>query len=343
MTEKINFKISHKYWENTLKDLHLSLTMASPGDVISVVGASRTGKSRLIKSTIDMITPPQYGPGDRFGNCLYMRVMNGGRNGTFCSKFFYWNLLSQLKHPVYSEKLGVKDLASMYSRTSEAALHAAFMKAIEYLPILYIFLDEAQHVKYTPNAKIGPHAVMDAWKTMAEEANIVLVLTGSYYLLDIMKGSGHLLGREDTILMPRYSSSNDDLNEYAAIIHQIEKKLPDMVITESLTKYTRFIQEYSFGCIGLLRIWMIRAYKYSRLNNKTIDIDVLIETRPTDQKLKTIGEEIHYGEMLLRNDGALSQSEEIYIPSGKKIKKSSIKPFKVKPRRYETNNRGEFE
>lgn len=347
MNSNLDFRISHAHWETTLEELYLALTMASLGEIISVVGASRVGKSKLIHTVAGMLDGPEHSVGDNFTHSIYVRALNDGLNGTFCSKSFSWSLLDKVDHPVYSAGLDVNGLSSVYRGNTTSVFNKAFVKAIKNLPVRYVFIDEAQHVKYTASARVAPHAIMDFWKTMAEDANIILVIIGSYFLLNIMGGSGHLLGREDTIVMPRYSNSVQDLNEYAAIIRQLESNLPGELIGDSLVAHTRILQRYSFGCIGLLKVWIKRAYRLAKREGKAIDLDILESSRPRNNKIDIMQEEIVWGERLLNNQEDEDLFGEAQVPiekiKGKAIKKSNRRPFKVKPKRYEPGGRGHME
>lgn len=344
MNYDIDKKISHLHWSKTLEELYLALSMSSPGDIISLVGASRTGKTKLLHSVISMMDGPNVREDGSYINSIYRRAYNAGGNGVFCSKYFAWSLLDSFNHPVYSFGEEVKAFSNLYARTPEAVFHAAFSKAIEHLQVRYVFVDEFQHVDYTPGAVIGPKAVMDSWKTMAEEANIVLILCGSYYLLEIIARSGHLLGREDTIILPRYSDSSEDLDEYASIICQMEKSIPVHLFGESLVAHTRYIQQYTFGCIGLLRKWIKRTVRYAAMTGRKVDLDILRETRVPQFQFNVMQAEIQLGEALLDNETEISSSEsslESEGPVGRLVSRKNVKPFKAKPKRYKPSGRME--
>ena len=104
-------------------------------------------------------------------------------------------------------------MAPRFDRITENALRDTLENAIKRRQVKYIFIDEAQHVKYVTKGAQGGHAVMDSWKCLAESTAVVLIIVGAYPVLNIMKESPHLLGRKRTVHLPRYDHSEQDALE----------------------------------------------------------------------------------------------------------------------------------
>ncbi|PHS63811.1 MAG: hypothetical protein COB09_11280 [Thalassobium sp.] len=332
--------IQHRNWDEALSHLYILLTMVNPGEVISITGPSRSGKTSLINKVMSMLDAP--GESDRSGymNSIYLLADNDGSRGGFSTKSFIWDALNELRHPMYAYSDG--PALTNYDRTSESIMSKALINALKQRKVRYVFFDEVQHVKYVSKDSIAPHAVMDSWKNLAMKAGVVLILSGSYPMLEIIRKSPHLVGRQHKVHLPRYFETMDDLNEFASIVKQFEKLMPESCIQDSLISHTRYLQAYTYGCIGLLRKWLIDAVIVSIQNRCPLDRDILERTRFSDDDIEAIGREILDGERMMGNSnepkGYLTVEKPMTAKT-KAVKKKNLKPFKAKPRRYQPGNR----
>lgn len=68
-------------------------------------------------------------------------------------------------------------------RMTEGSMRQALEKAIRARQVRYLFIDEAQHARYTSCHAMGSFAVMDSWKCLAQSTGVVLVVVGAYPIL----------------------------------------------------------------------------------------------------------------------------------------------------------------
>jgi len=339
----LDVKIRHRNWEEAINMLFALLISASPGEVVCITGPARTGKTRMIEELQRLLNGPDALEGSMA--TAYVLVDNDGHNGRFTTKSFIWDALVAIRHPDFYGLLDTENIARKFDRTSEAAMKKAFIIGAKRRKVKYLFFDEVQHVNYVARGADAPHMVLDSWKNMAKQAGVVLVLAGAYPMLDTLRNSPHLIGRQYKVHLPRYYDTDEELNEFASIVSQYMTHLPSEVVDENLVNHTRYLHAYSYGCIGVLRRWLLHAAVHAKLHRLPINRDILELTRATDDDLVSIGNEIAAGEEILFRDTDFSAASRLNkkesspdIP-GKAVKKSNIRPFKAAPRRYKSDDR----
>ena len=338
----LDIKIKHRNWDEALNMLFALLLSTSSGEVICITGPARTGKTRMIEELIKLLCGPESVRNSAYMNSAYVLVDNDGNNGRFTTKSFIWDALVAIKHPEFCALQDTENITRKFDRSSEAAMKKAFISGAKQRKLKYLFFDEVQHVNYVGKGIEAPHMVLDSWKNMAKQAKVVLVLAGAYPMLDALRNSPHLIGRQYKVNLPRYYETELDLNEYATIIDQYMKHLPREVIGDNLVEHTVYLHQYSYGCIGILRRWLLHAAVWADLHRTRIDLNVLEQTRSTNDDLLSIGNEIVAGEEILFNETEfktnINEQKKVEKPK-KVVKKSQQKAFKAKPRRYEIGGR----
>lgn len=340
----LNKELPHINWVNAFDDALAMLTMAEPGEVISIVGPSGVGKSSLISS----LTKAMFLNGNEVsGTMNYICIVAGnfGTNGSFSSKSFLLQMLDALEHPVFSisgEVLPTKASDYSFTRSTEHTLKLALEKALTYRGIKYIFVDEAQHIKYTVNSKASAAGALDSWKCIAQTVGVVLVIVGTYPLLDTMKDSPHFLRRKHQVHFPRYKQEEQDIAAFFLILRTYEKMLGGKVIDGLLVDNGQLLFEQCLGCIGILKNILQGALALADFNESEITIDLLKSRFHSEYELSHMLEEMTAGEKLLSPSLSVEDKTDLNIDksdSTSKRKKARSKPFQANPRRRSKGNR----
>lgn len=332
--------IEHRNWNNALSESFAIISCAMEGEVVSIIGPSRAGKTKLIKALELLLTGEDKFEKTGLLPTITVLAENCDQYGTFSTKTFSENMLEELHHPLTSEVDFLSyDKAMMIKldRLTERRLRKTIEKAIKYRQTKYIFIDEAQHARYTPKAMIGPQGVLDSWKSLAQKCKIILILVGAYPLLEIMHNSPHMLGRKFQIHFPRYQYNLEDLTAFEEII-SIYSSYIKFKKNNSLRTYNELLYNGSMGCIGLLNAWLRRALAISTVRKKEIDKNILMETKLPDSDLEKMAEEIHKGEKLIDSNIPINKTSKENKKTQEKTKKKT-KPFQKKPKRRTKGNR----
>ncbi|PUA28809.1 MAG: hypothetical protein B0W54_10350 [Cellvibrio sp. 79] len=341
---KFIIPVPHRNWQRALSEVFAITSCASPGDVICLTGPSRVGKSTLIDRVNNML----------FGACDYEKTgklhsirvtaSNSGAHGAFSTKALIQRMLDSVKHPLFSiSDFDLKDTSAIHrmNRPTEAALRMALEHALIARGVKVIFIDEAQHIKYVSKDTQAASAVMDSWKCLAENTNTIIVMIGAYPILDIISKSAHLSGRKHQIHFPRYHANTEDIVAFGQLLKKYSELINFDASLESLTDVAELMYEGSFGCIGLLKGWLMRADALSSHCDTPFNEKLLYKTRLSDTDLSVIRKEILVGEKTLQNKNYFAP-EISEIESSKsddrKITKNA-KPFQKNPRRETTGNR----
>lgn len=342
---RFDIPIPHRNWQRALADAFAILICASPGDVVCIVGPSRAGKSLLIRRLIHLL----------FGECRFaetglmpavvVEAVNAGPHGGFSTKAFTQRLLEAVKHPLFSMRgHDLEDLLAMQKmdRSTEATLRIALEHALTSRGTKYLFIDEAQHVRYATKDAQASHAVMDSWKCLAQTTGVVLVLVGAYPVLDIIKNSPHLLGRNHQVHFPRYHPNNEDIFAFGELLTKYSGFMNLDSSLSSLADVAELMYEGSLGCIGLLKAWLKRVDAVASYHDVPVNEELLRSKRLTDNDLREIGREIQCGERSLARTFSTDRSESTGKTASNKGSTSSKprgKPFQRKPTRSSVGNR----
>lgn len=345
---KFDIAIPHRNWQRALAEAFAVLACASPGEVVCITGPSRAGKSLLIRRLVQMLFGDNRFDETGVLQAVIVEAVNAGPHGGFSTKAFTQRLLEAVKHPLFSMKgHDLDDLLAMQKmdRSTEATLRVALEYALMARGTKYLFIDEAQHVRYASRDAQAAFAVMDSWKCLAQTTGIVLVLVGAYPVLDIIKNSPHLLGRNHQIHFPRYHATREDILAFAQLLQKYTELMNLHDSLNSLTDLAELLYEGTLGCIGLLKAWLKRVDAVASFQNIPVDENLLRSMRLTDMDLREIGAEIRAGEQcLVRTSGAKNAGCASVSPiRGRNAasKKPKNKPFQKKPVRSTAGNRTE--
>lgn len=348
MTELISsaafeIKINHRQWASAFKSAFAVLSMASPGDVVCIVGPSRTGKTRLVQELKINLES-----GNKFHETGLLPVVsaeavNAGPNGIFSTKAFIQRMLEAVRHPMLSMD-GLGDIsetaAQKIDRSTEASLRLALERAFKHRGTQYLFIDEAQHARYASRHSQAPYAVMDSWKCMAQTSGLVLVLVGAYPILEVLRNSPHMLGRKTQIHLPRYGNSREEILDFAKIIHAFESVMGSYVDAGFLVRQVQFLHDRTCGCIGLLKRWLKHAFTLAQANERKLDMALLEASMMSDSDLLQISREILEGERLLFSSPPAANNPS---PNAKRLDRPKSKkgegPFRRKPVRLAPGHR----
>lgn len=343
--QNIDIQIAHRNWVAALSESFALLISAQPGDVVCITGPSRAGKSRLIEELVKLLSGNISYEETGFIPAVVVEAANTGPHGSFLTKALTQRMIDAVKHPIFSLKGDDMHDALVFQKlnsATEGELRLALEKAFVARQTKYLFIDEAQHAKYTTKRSESGHAIIDSWKCLAQTSKLVLVVVGAYPILEVLQNSPHLLGRKHQVHLPRYQLNEDDMEAFCLILAHYDRVVKLNSKLDSLQDCAELLYEGSLGCIGLLRGWLTRATAISSVYGRGISKNILMNTRFSKKDLKAILKEIVVGERNLEADDFIQSSiSDAYMTPKKK--KASNKPFQRKPKRHKKDNRTETE
>ncbi|MGI8743363.1 MAG: hypothetical protein ACR2NN_12490 [Bryobacteraceae bacterium] len=156
-------------------------------------------------------------------------------------------------------------------------------------------IDEAQH--------------FGRWLRAANRTNTAHVLFGTYDLLAFRNLSGQLSRRSVDVHFPRYRADlAGDHRILVNIVHSFQKKLP-LPEPPNLVEHWEFLYERSFGCVGVLKQWLVKELADAlRRGDATVSIRNLEAHALSMAQCDKILSEIIEGELARRCGIALETS-----------------------------------
>jgi hypothetical protein len=264
--------VNHANFDQAVKDIQTQLLILQPGEILSIVGPSRVGKSQATRRAFEDAVrdaPPHR-------SVVWIDNENSQAEGQFSTKAFMLEACKAINHPIYGQQHsmtaeGQARLQSHLARTPEAIFREAFERGLGELGTRYLVVDEAHHVMYARGGVAAASRILDSWKCLAQKTGVVLVLIGSYALTDIMQGVPHLIGRQRRpIEFPRYKSSTAaGILAFDAVLATYSKGLPFAKPNTSLRTWNRQLFEGSLGCVGHLSLWLRSALAWTCAHHGT--------------------------------------------------------------------------
>jgi len=339
----LDFQLEHKKWQEALANLFYCLSFAEVGDVVTLLGPSRVGKTRLIRAAIKLISGVSSSDNEPLEKPFVMvNAKNSGPGGRFITKQFIDSALRAANHPILSndvQSILGNSYSDYYDRNSESKLQVALGRLFKLRNTRYFVIDEAHHIGYASDRKNTPQAILDGLKCLAADEKVVLVLVGAYPLLDIISCSPHLCGRASVVHLPRYLPEQEDLVVFRDIILTYADRLG--LDKEVLNGEFEQLYSYSLGCIGLIRKWLININARSLSLDKKPTPKMIADVRMPEDFFDAIRSEILEGEHRFYS----GQAEVVNLTRrGKPTQTSKPKktaPFKKKPKRHSPGERGE--
>lgn len=339
-------RIPHRNYERALSDGMAALVSAAPSEVVCITGPSRVGKSRLAGELTELIAGKEPIRSDGSMPVVNLEAANCSVRGQFSTKSFTVRALEAIRHPIYgpcsSDTAWDTRRYQLLERTAEGILRPAFEFGLKHRRTRYLFIDEAQHIIYAPGGAPAAAAILDSWKCLAATTQTVLVLIGAYPLLDVLKLCPHLLGRKHQIHLPRYYSTRDDLLVFESILDgytQLIRLPPDV---GSLRRWNKLLYDDSFGCLGLLELWLRAALAVTRSRGEDVlTKDHLLAARRPLVERRGLAAEIEQGEraLMVDGDGTAPCPSAVDTPAKDAKPQTRPKPFQKRPRRYSVGGR----
>jgi hypothetical protein len=262
----------------TAADEALRRAIQEPGGtyIINVFGPARVGKSTMMNHvfrTIILEMQPLLQQ-DRERVPLLWLSPRPPLSGYFNWKDFFQDGLVAFDEPLIDHKIA-HDLGDDEELTglarpdgsrikrkppegSKDAMRQSFETTTKRRRPVAIFVDEAQHLDRVSSERQRQNQV-DCIKSLAEKTGTIFVLIGTYELLPLRNLSAQLIGRSLDIHFPRYRSTAKDLSQFKNVLRTFQDALPFAEETDVLLEHWEFCYERSIGCVGNLRLMLVRA------------------------------------------------------------------------------------
>lgn len=268
-------------------DMHLMRAIREPAGFahVLVYGPSGVGKTTMIRQIArrlngnEKTNATSNDSGYRNGHISQLPLLlietRPPDGGVFNRADYYRTALKLLDEPFYERRMLIDIDAEQTwekkgrGRSSKTAqfndspeLRHALEEAMVKRGVRAVILDEAQHLMKigTGSSALKLLDQLDWIKSMTNITGVLHILSGTYDLLNFRNLSGQASRRGLDIHFPRYLYQNEkDRLDFQTVLLALLKQVPlDTDIPELMQRWLYFY-EYSIGCIGVLKDWLIRA------------------------------------------------------------------------------------
>lgn len=298
--------ILHPHLQQVYAATLASIQRAAPGTLVFVFGPTGVGKTtvrrKLAAQLVQAALPALEQDPERIP-VLELEVPSP-ELGRFDWRDYYQRSLAALQEVrlhyhlhrrVYAPEAG-QDGAHQLPEGTRRELRLALETALRHRRPVAFLHDEAQHFKAVAGAR-QLLAQMDALKSLASLTETVLVLFGTYELLELTNLSGQLGRRSVDIHFPRYAPG---ATEFKNVLWTFQRHLP-LAKEPDLVGQSEYFYAQTAGCVGVLKEWLTRALDLALVKNaETITSAHLQQSALAPPKRLQMAREIQEGEAYVR-------------------------------------------
>ncbi len=319
-----NITVPHRHLQAALDQLLLNLREPADISIFFIVGPSGVGKTTLrLRAEKILLTEslPELRANPAHIPVAGMEVA-ASEQGKFSHRDYYMRVLDAVDEVLvaYKSNYGLHySPDAIHPQRSLAALRRSLEHVLRHRQVKTLMVDEAHHLVMMAGARQMLQQ-MNWIKSMANITQTTHALFGTYELLNCCRLSGQLSRRSEDIHLPRYQKhSQADVTEFIRVLQTFQRHLP-LATEPTLDQWCEYLLEYSVGCIGILKTWLIRALRTTLTENaSTITMKHLQQHQLSVARFHQLQEEAESGEQHLINDrtdtGQLSASQPSQKPS----------------------------
>lgn len=319
-----NTFVDHPIYDLTYRRLYNQSAMAQSGSVITVVGPTRVGKTRLSLHLQGVLVDPESQSNSQ--DIPIIRVDAATTDQGFIStRYLTLQMLLALEHPFH-----VHERYAIRLNDSEATLRRHLVAALIARKTKYIIFDEAHHLLRTKSNRVA-ESVLDSMKCLGNETGCVIIFIGGYDLLGHQFLSAHLNGRMTVIEFPNYGSTHQGLQGFDRLLVTLDEWLPWRK-GSSLYQHRDRIHEGTLGCYGQLVHWTISALaEMNALGESRLRLAHYTCTRRLGQ-IRIIKDDIERGKQMVADLNEVGHRQD-YDTQPVLTAKSNHRPFHRRPAR----------
>ena len=267
--------LRHMHFDNALRELAGYIDDDVPGQLLSLTGESRTGKTVLLKAINlhqNWLAEKQ---GRRIG-AVYIEL-SVPRNGQFDADDLYHKILEEAgaalihqKIPYPPLELGAPSRKELAAKGKGRGLEFAFLQYAKEERFV-ILIDDVNTLVRT----LGPCALSRLAETIKHVVNasgFTFVVAGCPELAVLTSQTDQLVARKEHVELLAYRATQLELQALCDALDALEKKLAGWCRPGTLYESTEDVQRLSYGRWGLVTKWTARVIaQVSREGGRVFD------------------------------------------------------------------------
>jgi archaellum biogenesis ATPase FlaH len=290
---------------------HLRQAVALPEayDILMVVGPAGVGKTTLMSTLLSPTATPispafalPSGPG-----VIPVVAVRAHTGKSFLSRWrsLLLDILQVVNAPLFEvgrvsnpTEPRSYPLGHSLDRTSIAQLLSLVNTALGLRQTRAVIVDEVQHLAPKACSAGDFNLMVESLKDLGSNTKMVLVLCGSYDLLEFASVSAQFARRDSTVHFRRYDISDEkDLAHFKTLVFTFCKAAPTLLPAAQFSNLMPYLYCGSMGCTGVLRKWLYKAIGEALARRSaSVTRSILEATAHLPGRLKQIRTEIEDGE-----------------------------------------------
>jgi energy-coupling factor transporter ATP-binding protein EcfA2 len=297
--------INHPKMKSTMNAVTTALASKTDPGVLLLVGSTGVGKSTLVDSLQRELlkSVPVNGDGLSAYKPIVWTRATPPQNGKFDWRDYISRALKQAGDVLMNRKVVSPETLPLFDDlpgqialdgNGVNAMRRGLESCLRHRHTRYLVIDEAQYLLFIHDNLLTQQ--LETLKSLAEEAGVVIILVGTYRLLEVQNQSAQLVRRSQVIAFSRYRDDVEaEVREFANAVSTLYTHIP---IKKNLdfAKHIRFIYKQSCGCVGVLKDWFTATLIAGIRENKPFDLALLQSTARANQDILTLHKEAMEGE-----------------------------------------------
>lgn len=303
-----NHKVAHPHLQHAYERLKDIIRQPVGTTIVKVIGLTGAGKTtlramienHLVEETLhELASDPSRLP--------FVSLHVPGYERGFDWSDFYRRCLRAMDEPLIDRRVTLarppgaplKPALPRGETQGLAALRQSFESALRHRRPLVMMLDDAQRfARITGSRKLSDQ--QDVIQSLADEANVLFILLGTYPLTQFIGLSGQLARRSTTLHLPRYRITEPaEATAFLSVLANFQRHLP-LERQPDLLAHRDLLFRRSVGCVGILKDWLTKALGWAyQARSQALTLEHLKTTAPDVASCHTILTEATEGELLL--------------------------------------------
>lgn len=307
-----DFAVAHTLLVEAKDRLLDAITESAPNSLVIVSGPTGVGKTTLLTKIRQLLNAKALQDAEQEPGHLPVVTIEATppESRTFSWRSHFKRLLLAMNEPLVDCKRRLNPIDRTpqtlppfpTDRGVTADYHYAVEQALRYRRPRAVLIDEAQHLFSRASGR-SLEDQLNVLKSLANRANTVHVLCGTYELLRIRNLSGQLSRRSLDIHFPRYDVAKAaDRRTYVKILQTFTEQMP-LPEPPDLIKFWEYLYERSIGCVGILKDWLVKGLSSAiRQSDRTLTLKHLEKHALSVAQCDRLIEEAARGESQFRED-----------------------------------------
>lgn len=296
-------RIAHPMMKRSLDKLLAMIRNPAGTEIALLCGPTGVGKTTLLNILVAelhraeleaMKADPGYVP-------VVSVKAPAPKGANFSWKDFGIRVMDALEEPLMEHKVaplqinGIKNARGNHNTLNADEVFRVTEQSLRFRKTKLLMVDEAQHMHHVTSGRRLLDQ-LDVLKSLSNGGSPIILLTGTYDLLNMFELNGQLLRRTTIINFPRYRYEGTEFQEFLVALKAFQSRLQTDKPTD-LIQHAEFLYERCLGLVGILKNHLERALRRSLDRGAAcVELEDLNETATDLSSLDQIYREIKDGE-----------------------------------------------